>query len=217
MRFSTGRRLLHRHFHGDTLAYLREVRMAGEDARGLRLWTPRGTPTRHRVTVDGCGLRDLPFREWVRQPTRMVTGRWDGGFHFLQLIPPAAAHAVWWMFGDDGRFRGWYVNLEEPGVRWDDGGVAGIDIVDQDLDIVVAPDRSWQWKDEDEFAERLAFPEHYWVRDTAAVRAEGERVVKAIESGGFPFDGTWWDLRPDPVWTVPSDGLPDGWDRPRAN
>ena len=26
------------------------------------------------------------------------------------------------------------------------------------------PDRTWEWKDEDEFAERLAFPDHYWVR-----------------------------------------------------
>jgi hypothetical protein len=107
------------------------------------------------------------------------------------------------------------VNLEEHAVRWDDGGVAGVDVVDQDLDVVVAPDRSWRWKDEDEFAERLAFPGHYWVSDEAAVRAEGLRVIKQAEAGDFPFDGTWTDFRPDPSWPVPT-ALPDGWDRPVA-
>jgi hypothetical protein len=108
------------------------------------------------------------------------------------------------------------VNLERPGRRWDDGsttGVAGVDIVDEDLDIVVSPDRSWQWKDEEEFLERLALPEHYWVADEAAVRAEGERVIKEIEAGVFPFDGTWCDWQPPPAWAPPS-GLPAGWDRP---
>ena len=83
-------------------------------------------------------------------------------------------------------------------MRWDDGAVAGVDIVDQDLDVVVVPTAVWQWKDEDEFTERLAFPEHYWVPDEAAVRAEGQRVIKLIEAGEFPFDGTWADFRARP-------------------
>jgi hypothetical protein len=79
--------------------------------------------------------------------------------------------------------------------------------------VVAGPDRRWQWKDEDEFSERLAFPAHYWVRDAAAVRAEGLRVIKQIEAGEFPFDGTWTDFRPDPAW-APYAVVPDGWDRP---
>ena len=91
--------------------------------------------------------------------------------------------------------------------------MAGVDIVDEDLDIVVSPDRAWRWKDEEEFRERLALPEHYWVSDEAAVRAEGERVIKEIEAGVFPFDGTWCDWQPPPTWAPPSE-LPVGWDRP---
>jgi hypothetical protein len=87
--------------------------------------------------------------------------------------------------------------------------------VDQDLDIVVAPDRNWRWKDEEEFAAHLAHPEVYWVPDPDAVRAEGERLVKLVEAGEFPFDGTGTDFRPDPGWAVPT-GMPAGWDRPRA-
>jgi hypothetical protein len=100
-------------------------------------------------------------------------------------------------------------------VCWDDGTVAGVDICDQDLDIWVHPDCSWEWKDEDEMAERLAFPNHYWVHDADAVRAEGERVARVIDKGHFPFDGTWCDFRPDPSWQPPA-SLPDGWDRSRA-
>ena len=91
--------------------------------------------------------------------------------------------------------------------------MAGVDVVDQDLDVVVRPDRSWQWKDEDEFTERLAFPDHYWVTDEKAVRAEGARVIALAEAGEFPFDGTWCDFVPPADWTSPTE-LPPGWDRP---
>jgi hypothetical protein len=124
-------------------------------------------------------------------------------------------YSVWFFFTPDGGFANWYVNLERPAVRWDDGDVAGIDTVDYDLDLVIEPDRSWRWKDEQEFVDHLAVPDVYWVDDEAAVRAAGERVVKLVEAGEFPFDGTGCDFRPDPAWPVlPT--LPPGWDRPRA-
>ena len=28
-------------------------------------------------------------------------------------------------------------------------------------------------------------------------------MIKLIEAGEFPFDGTWTDFRPDPAWPVP--------------
>ena len=105
------------------------------------------------------------------------------------------------------------MNLERPAIRWsDEHSTSGVDVTDQDLDIQVAPDRSWNWKDEEEFLGRLAIPEHYWVEDEAAVRAESERVVKEIEAGEFPFDGTWIDFMPPPRWELPA--LEPGWDRP---
>jgi hypothetical protein len=137
------------------------------------------------------------------------------GPNILKLIPPAGAHSVWWLFAPGQRFAAWYVNLEHPVARWDDGDLAGIDTTDFDLDIWVWPDRSWAWKDEDELTERLGFPDQYWVSDPESVWAEGRRVIPRIEAGEFPFDGTWTDFRPDPQWTMP-DTLPDGWDRPRA-
>ena len=140
----------------------------------------------------------MPFDEWVRQERALVPGSWVGP-DVLMLVPPESAHSVWWFYRD-GAFHTWYVNLEEPAVVWHDGDVVGVDTTDQDLDVVARPDGTWDWKDEDEFAERLALPEHYWVHDEAAVRAEGERVMEVFAARRFPFDGTWCDWRPDPSW-----------------
>jgi len=214
MRFEPGRIVLHRHFQGARLGLLKTALVVADDERGLLLWVPRGAPMLDRKAVDGRGLRAMPFREWIITETKLWETTWRGP-GILKVLPPGEDYSVWLFRSDLGQFRGWYVNLEEAGVRWDDGAVAGVDIVDQDLDIWVEPDRRWSWKDEEEFAERLAFPGHYWVADGDAVRAVGERVVKQIEAGEFPFDWSLREIRPPALWTGPA-GVPAGWDRPRA-
>lgn len=213
MRFSPGRVVLHRNVRRGRIGWVRPARVVSDDDRGLLLWIACRTPVASEVTEDGRGIRTMPFTEWVTSTYRLHVGTWNGP-PLLKFLPAAANHSVWFFRDDDDRFANWYVNLEEHGVRWDDGGVAGVDVVDQDLDVVVWPDHSWEWKDEGEFAERLSLPAHYWVPDPAAVRAEGERVIKLAEAAEFPFDGTWCDFAPVPGWTVPS--LPPGWDRPPA-
>ncbi|MFI7547710.1 DUF402 domain-containing protein [Actinoplanes sp. NPDC049599] len=212
MRFAPGREVLYRNVDGPRLAAVRPCRVVSDDDRGLLLWLARGSAVAIEVAEDGRGIRDMPFDEWTALPTKIITVSWQGP-GVLKFIPPDADHSIWFFRDDQHRFTGWYVNLEERALRWDDGPMAGIDVIDQDLDVVVRPDRSWEWKDEDEFTERLAFPEHYWVHDEAAVRAEGLRVIKLIEAGEFPFDGTWTNYTPDPAWHPPTT-LPPGWNRP---
>jgi hypothetical protein len=213
MAFAAGRVILHRNTRRGRLAFARPVRVVSDDERGLLVWMARGTTSMNEVALDGRGTRGMPFTEWVTLDYRLREGSWQGP-GILLFFPPDADHSVWFFRTDEGAFTGWYVNLEGRAVRWADGDLAGIDVVDQDLDIVVAPDRSWQWKDEDEFAERLAVPDHYWVADEAAVWAEGRQVTKQIDAADFPFDGTWTDWQPpDPSWLTPPP-LPAGWDRP---
>ena len=210
MSFEPGRLIMHRNVRTGRIGWVRPARVVSDDERGLLVWIARFSPVVNQVSGDGRGMRTMPFTEWITAGTSLKHGVWSGP-GLLKFLPTGAAHSVWWFRDDQDRFASWYVNLEEPGVRWDDGEVAGVDIVDQDLDILVQPDRSWQWKDEEEFLERLAIPEHYWVADEAAVRAEGERVVKIIEAGEFPFDGTHTDFRPPPDWgPLP---LPAGWSK----
>ncbi|GIE84118.1 DUF402 domain-containing protein [Actinoplanes regularis] len=212
MRFAAGRLILHRDTHHGRIAFVHPGRVISDDERGLLIWVARDSVIAVETTLDGLFPRDLSFVDWMTTEKAPRIAGWKGP-GVLRFFPPGANHSVWFFRDDQGDFTNWYVNLEEAAVRWDDGDVAGIDVIDQDLDIVATPDRAWRWKDEDDFAERLASPEHYWVPDEAAVWAEGRRVIESIEAGAFPFDGTWTDFRPDPSWPVPAE-LPTGWDRP---
>jgi hypothetical protein len=131
---------------------------------------------------------------------------WDGrdgwvGHGVLVRHRPGDAHAIWHFWrGEERHFAGWYVNLQEPFRRHEEG----FDTQDQELDIVVRPDGSWEWKDEDKMDD--------WVRrgrftreEVAEIRAEGERVLAE-----WPFPTGWEEWRPDPSWPVPE--LPEGWD-----
>lgn len=211
-RFDRGRLIVHRNVRHGRVAWIRPVRVVQDDDLGLLLWLAGGTPVAYEVAWDGRGIRSMPFAEWVACGHRLAHDFWRGP-GLLMFLPRGARHSVWWMRHGSGGFAGWYVNLEEPGMRWDDGYVAGVDIVDQDLDLEIPPDRTWRWKDEAELRERLPFGEHYWVSDPTAVLAEGERAVRRAEERRFPFDGTWCDFRPDPAWSVPT-GFPPGCDRP---
>ncbi|GGK28099.1 hypothetical protein GCM10010124_20890 [Pilimelia terevasa] len=213
-RFTPGEVVVHRNVRPGAIGWVRTAVVVADDDRGLLLWIPRGAPVGSLVAADGRGMRAMPFAEWVTLEHRVFPHTWHGP-GVLKLLPPGAGHSVWWFFDDGGGFRNWYVNLEEPAVRWADPGLRGVDMRDQDLDLVVRPDLSWEWKDVGEFAERLALPGHYWVPDPDAVWAEGRRVARSAEAGAFPFDGTWCDFAPEAGWTVPA-ALPDGWDRPAA-
>lgn len=211
--FAPGRTVVRRYWRAARISFYNVMTVVSEDERGLRLWQPANVPywrlmtpdgrTHHEGTVDALGPMDLTELTWT-------------GSAIMPYLPPGGEPwSVWWFFaGDTGDFRGWYVNLEEPYRRWDDGYAAGIDSADHALDIWVEPDRAWRWKDEQEFADKTGHPDYWSLEQAADIRATGERLVERIEAARFPFDGTWCDFRPDPAWPRPQ--RPAGWDRPRA-
>jgi Protein of unknown function (DUF402) len=157
----------------------------------LALYIPRGA----RVKVPpGSGI---PRDDWVLKEDIWTRDT-------LRLTTPGEPHSVllWW---EDGFFEGWYVNLERPLVR----SPVGFDYLDHELDILVRPDRSWEFLDEGEFEEAQALgviePE-----EAVAVRAEAERVVARIEEWTAPFCDGWEHWQPERTWEAPS--LPRGWD-----
>jgi len=203
MPFAPGQVVLRRYFHASTYSFVKPMVVVRDDEAGLLLWMPAGTEIAGLEDEDKRNLHAVPLGE-MRAP-RLVRKSW-GEKDVLILMPPGAAHSVWWFFRR-GEFVGWYVNLETPYTRHDEG----VDATDLVLDIVVAPDRTWVWKDEDEMEDRIGRP-HYFDRDGAGeIRAEGERVIKLIEAGAYPFDGACTDFRADPGWASPA--LPAGWDR----
>lgn len=182
-------------------------RVVADDTGGLLLWVDIGAATVERVALDGTPTRALPIRAELSMPTLLRPAVW-GPYRTLMLMPPGAAHSVWWSWTAAGEFVGWYVNLEAPVRRWP----GGIDVWDHALDVLVDPAGRWRWKDEDEFAAQTDDP-LFWDAETARrIRAEGERLITHAERRDFPFDGTWCEFRPDPAWSPAT--LPADWDVP---
>ena len=118
--------------------------------------------------------------------------------HVLTLTPPNSWHSVWLFWSSEWQFKTSYVNFQSPLRRVSNG----VKLHDYALDIVVRPDMSWSWKDVDEF-EELIGRGFFSVEQVSSIRAEAERMVTTIESGGSPFCDGWENWRPDESWPVP--------------
>ena len=196
VRWRRGDRILLRSLHRDRVLGARPVTVADDDGEWTAAWLASGTPIVEPTLADGRPIRSVPVAERYAPDRRWRQRDWRG-HGVLKLVPRGGAHSIWLFWGDDGAFRGWYVNLEAAHRRWPDG----IDSEDHALDIWVEAGGSWRWKDEDELdvAARAG-----WL-DANEVRAEGERVLAA-----WPFPTGWEDFRPDPAWPRPE--LPEDWD-----
>lgn len=161
-------------------------RIVEESPALIVLWIPAGAPGE----VPAEGLR-IPGDEWELED--VATSRDQ-----ICVARPGRAHSVFLLWREDGELECWYVNFERPLHRT----ALGFDTFDEKLDLIVAPDGSYRWKDEDELEEAAALG----LLDADEVRAEARRVLEE-----WPFPTGWEDWRPDPSWPIPQ--LPDGWDR----
>ncbi len=129
--------------------------------------------------------------------------RTSGNNHVLTLTPPDSRLSFWLFWGGDWEVKCWYVNIQHPVRRTS----RGIVVQDMTLDLRIEPDGSWAWKDEDEFA--LLHERGFYSDEEAAwVRAEGERIIDLIESGGAPLRDGWERWRPPSDWAAPA--IPPG-------
>ncbi|WP_418958874.1 DUF402 domain-containing protein [Streptomyces tritici] len=175
----------------------------------LAVWMAPGTECVKPVLLDGTPIHQEPLATRYTAPRTTTRAPWQGA-GVLKLARPADPWSVW-LFWDQGwRFRSWYVNLEQPRTRWS----GGVDSEDHFLDISVYPDRSWLWRDEDEFAQAQSCG-LMGAAQAARVREAGAAAVELIDAWGPPFSDGWEHWRPDPAWTVPE--LPADWDRTPAH
>ncbi len=187
--------------HPETVRPMTVVR---DDADGLVAWLAPGTPVLRPVLTDGRDLRAVHVDDWyrVRDDRALKQDAWRGP-GILKVAPTGVPWSVWLFWLPDGTFRNWYVNLEDVHVRDE------LRVVTQDhvLDVVVQPDRSVRWKDEDELAAAVR-----WGRYDAADAKEFEKDARAVEEvvarWDSPFRDGWEDWQPDPHWPLPA--LPPG-------
>jgi hypothetical protein len=99
---------------------------------------------------------------------------------------------------DTGAFLGWYVNFELPG-RPTPCGLVSKDLV---LDLWVDPDRTWHWKDQEEYAHAI----DDGILDPSIrepIDSEGIRILEELESDVGPFADPWNAFEPDASWSTP--------------
>ena len=135
-----------------------------------------------------------------------VWGTW--GRDTLRLMFPGCGYSIWLFWDEEGSrrlFRAYYVNMEEPFRRT----AIGLDTNDHQLDIVVQPDLTWTWKDEDVFEDFVRIG-NYSQEFAQHVRQEAERAIELIEARRSPFCDGWEGWEPDPSWSIPE--LPPGWE-----
>lgn len=119
--------------------------------------------------------------------------------HVLRFEQAGARHSVEIYWDIDWNQMSWYVNLQTPVAI----NNRFVDTTDCALDVIVKPDGTWYWKDEDELEEAVELG--IWtVAEAAEIRAEGERVIAAS-----PWPTGWEDWRPPADWGPL--GLPRDW------
>ena len=182
------------------------VRVVADDPSHVALYLQPGSPRLIHATADGGALpRSIPFLERERLIGGLRDYVWTDR-HVLMLQEPGRMSSIWYWWSEESwEFIGAYVNLQLPLVRTP----VGFDTADYLLDVVIHPDMTWEWKDEDELAAAVAAgivgPEL-----ARALRSEGERTIADLEVRRWPFDADFTAWRPDPAWTVPA--MPVGWD-----
>jgi predicted RNA-binding protein associated with RNAse of E/G family len=165
-------------------------RVVRDDDELVALYIPTGT-TFMRWDMSTPGRRELVEGQWRRD--------------VLRLMYPGKGYSIWLFWEGEGRpFTTYYVNFEEPFRRT----AVGFDTNDHTLDIMVAPDLSWKWKDREEFDALLAngtFSREFG----RSVEEAAAEVLALIQHRRPPFSGEWPEWTPPADWTRP--GLHPRW------
>lgn len=160
--------------------------------------TPEGYADGKRADKRRWFFKDRP---WKLEEYTWHTNR------LLALVEPEKYFATMLFWdGESGNFRCYYFNFQLPIRR----GPLGVDTLDLDLDLVVHPDLTCEWKDIDDYNTGLATGVilDEWAEAVEAAKVE---ILGKVERREYPLDGTWLNWLPDPAWPPPR--LPAGWDR----
>jgi hypothetical protein len=206
-RWSPGETILMQEVWRERVWAARPMTVVADHGDLLALWYPRGTrwkapttpPHRRREAARAARFAtSLRLCEWA-----FVDYEWD--VDSLWLLSVGEWHDVRVSWLPDGTHWGWYVNLQEPYQRT----ARGIRTMDLMLDVLVNPDRTWRWKDEDEL-ETLVNEGVFDAPVAQHVREVGLQVAARAERNEPPFSDPWPEWRPDPAWRAPE--LPPRWD-----
>lgn|SRR5574341_408322 len=125
----------------------------------------------------------------------------------LHLLEPQKYYAIVYFWDDKSdQFLCYYINFQLPFQR----SHCGVDALDLELDLVIKPDFSYEWKDLDEYHKGIdtGIIPNEWVPEIESARTE---VLERLAKRQYPFDNSWLDWCPNPSWSAPK--LPANWDK----
>lgn len=203
-----GRSVSIRYGRFDTTRWVYTGNVIADTPTELAVHLPTGAPTVTSFGSDGTIVADLPV-ERLGEPRMLKMTSWYGESAVF-VFPVDVPWSVWMFFEPDGRLHRWKINFERPHTRRVDAeGNAFVDTSDRALDALIFADRTWELKDEAEFAEKTGIPGYF----TPELRREtyryaAEAVAMAARGEGV-FDGRYTDVVRDPAWKMPV--LPETW------
>ena len=177
---------------------VRPMTVVRDDADGLVAWLAPGTPLIKPVLVDGRETRYAGPVAMFTEERVLKLDIWRGT-GILKVLPPGKPWSVWHFWREDGTFLGWYVNLEALHVR--EGRRTST--VDHVLDLWIHPDRTIEWKDEDEL-EGAVTAGRFTAAEADRIIADAHAAVREIEAWASPFSDGWQSWTPPAHWRLPA-------------
>src|SRR5687768_4583089 len=152
--------------------------------------------------------KDSAKRRWSfkEKDWKLENYAWRANRLLILLEPDTYYSTMFFWRADSNDFLLYYINFQLPFQR----SHCGIDTLDLDLDLIIYPDFSFRWKDEDDYQKAIdhevIMPE--W---TQAIEIAKKEIFNKLEKRQYPYDGSWLNWMPDPNWLPPK--LPENWDK----
>ena len=152
--------------------------------------------------------KDSTKRRWSFKDKdwKLENYAWRTNRLLILLEPDTYYSTMYFWRADSNDFLLYYINFQLPFQRSD----GGIDTLDLDLDLVINPDFSFEWKDEADYQKAIdnevIIPE--WTQEIEIAKKE---IFNKLQKRQYPYDGSWLNWIPDPNWLPPK--LPKNWDK----
>jgi hypothetical protein len=144
---------------------------------------------------------DFKHDDW-----RLEHFSWHTNRLLFLLEPEKFYSSIFFWDHETNEFLCYYINFQLPFLRGHDA----IDTLDLELDIIINPDFSYEWKDMDDYQQAIAhgviLPE--WIEGIEDAKLE---IFDKLNRRQYPFDNSWLNWLPDPSWSAPS--LPRNWNK----
>lgn len=150
---------------------------------------------------NGARLWDFKEKAWHLAKYTWQTNR------LLLIFEPEKYYSIIHFWNHvSGEFLCYYINFQLPFQR----SHCGVDTLDLDLDLIINPDFSYEWKDVDDYQKAIEcgiIPSEC----IQGIETAKPGILERIEKRQYPFNGSWLNWMPDSSWSPPR--LPANWDK----